>query len=112
MIEQANLWYKKYKEQIRFSLDTDVVLTSQDMRARGQLCAVTLITKDEPGFRHQVHRLATYVVGNVRKGLNCEEEVQKNEALRHESLLTRVVSSSQETRPRSNSVVLTLKFMG
>ena len=64
-IEQANLWYKKYKEQFRFSLDTDVVSTSQDMRAMGQLCAVTPITKDEPGFRHQVHRLATYVAGNV-----------------------------------------------
>ena len=63
-----------------------------------RLCAVTSITKYEPGFRDQVHRLATYVVGNVRKGLNCEKEVQKNKTLRHESLLTRVVSSSQETR--------------
>ena len=111
-IEQANLWYKKYKEQFRFSLDTDVVLSSQDMRARGQLCAVTSITKYEIGFRDQVPRLATYVVGNVRKGLNCEREVQKDETHRHESLLTRVVSSSQETRPRSNSVELTLKFCG
>ena len=80
------------------------------MLARGQLCAVTLITKDEPGFRHQVHGLATSVVGNVRKGLNCEKEVQKNETFRHESLLTRVVSSSQEMR--HSSVVLTLKFCG
>ena len=111
-IEQANLWYKKYKEQFRLCLDTDVVSTSQDMRARGQLRAVTSIAKDELGFRHQVHRLATYVVGNVRKGLNCEKEVQKNETHRHESLLTRVVSSSEETRPRSSSVMLTLKFMG
>ena len=76
----------------------------------GQLCAVTPITKYELGFRHQVLRLATSVVGNVRKGLNCEKEVQKNETLRHLSPLTRVVLLSQEMRSRSNSVVLTLKF--
>ena len=64
------------------------------MRARGQLCAVTPITKDEPGFRHQAPRLATSVVGNVRQGLNCEKEVQKNETLSHESLLTRVVTGN------------------
>ena len=74
-MEQANLWYKEYKEQFGFSLYTDLVLSSQQMRGGGQLCAVTQITKDELGFRDLVHRLATYVVGNVRKGLNCEKEV-------------------------------------
>ena len=73
-IEQADLWYKEYKEQFRFSLYTDLVLSSQQMRGRGQLCAVTLITEEDLGI-NQVHRLATNVVGNVRKGLNCEKEV-------------------------------------
>ena len=81
------------------------------MRARGQLCAVTLVTKDEPGFRDQVHRLATSVVGNVRKGLNCEIEVQKNKTLTliptHKSGIV-----TQEMRSLSSSVVLTLKFCG
>ena len=58
-----------------FSLYKDVVLSSQQMRVRGQLCAVTQITKEDLGINHQVHRLATYVGGNGRKGLNCEKEV-------------------------------------
>ena len=80
------------------------------MRGRGRLCAVTQITKDNLGFRDLAHRLATYVVGNVRKGLNCGKEVYRMKSTDMESRLTRVVSSSGQTRSRSSSVVLPLKF--
>ena len=44
------------------------------MRVRGQFCAVTQIIKEELGFSNQVHRLATYVGGNMRKSANCERK--------------------------------------